>query len=58
MSLQLRCEGRQSSSMSHREREIVPDGRANERKGALSLEPFTSVRNTEDASVSRGAESA
>ena len=45
-------------SMSHRKREIVPDGRTNERKGALSLEPFTSVRNTEDASVSRGAESA
>ena len=44
--------------MSHREREIVPDGKTNERKGALSLEPFVSVRNTEDASVSRGAESA
>ena len=44
--------------MSHREREIVPDGKTNERKGALSLEPFVSVRNTEDASVSRGAEGA
>ena len=43
--------------MSHREREIVPDGRTSERKGALSLESFTSVRNTEDASVSRGVES-
>ena len=40
--------------MSHREREIVPD----DRKGALSLEPFTSVWNTEDVSVSREAESA
>ena len=43
--------------MSHREREIVPDGRTNERKGTLSLESLTTVRNTEDASVSRGAES-
>ena len=34
--------------MSHREREIVPDGRTNERKSALSLEPFTSVPNMED----------
>ena len=58
MSLQLRFEGRQSLSMSHREREIVPDGRTNERKGALSLESFTSVRNTEDVSVSIGPESA
>ena len=58
MSLELRFEGRQSMSTSHREREIVPDGRTSERKGVLSLEPFTSVRNTEDASVSRGAESA
>ena len=41
--------------MSQREREIVPDGRTNKRKGALSLEPFTSVRNTEEAIVSRGA---
>ena len=57
MSLELRFEGRQSLNMSHRESEIVPDGRTNERKGALSLEPFTSVRNTEDASVSSGAES-
>ena len=56
MSLQLRFEGRQSLSMSHREREIVPNGRTNERKGALSMERFTSVRN--DESVSRGAESA
>ena len=58
MSLELRSEGRRSLSMSHREREIVPNGRTNERKGALSLEPFTSVRNTEDASASSGAESA
>ena len=58
MSLQLRFEGRQSLSMPHREKKIAPDGRINERKGALSLEPFTSVQNTEDASVSRGAESA
>ena len=57
MSLQLGFEGKQSLSMSHREREIVQDGRSNERKGALSLEPFTSVRNTED-SFSREAESA
>ena len=35
MSLQLRFEGRQSLSMSHREREFVPDGRTNERKGTL-----------------------
>ena len=58
VNLQLRFEGRQSLSMSHREREIVPDGRNNERIGALSFEPFTSVRNTEDANDSRGAESA
>ena len=57
VSLQLRFEGRQSLSMSHREWKIVPDGKTSERKGALSLKPFTSVRNTEDASVSRGAES-
>ena len=42
--------------MSHRERETVPDRRTNERKGARSMERFTSVRN--DESVSRGAESA
>ena len=41
MSGNLRLKGRQSLSVSHREREIVPDGRTNERKGALSLEPFT-----------------
>ena len=58
MSLELRFEGRPSLSMSHREREIVPAGRTNERKGMMSLEPFMSVQNTEDASVSRGAESA
>ena len=58
MSLKLRFEGRQSLSTSHREREIVTDRRTIERKGALSLEPFTSARNTEDANVSRGAESA
>ena len=58
MSLQLGSEGRQSLSMSHREREIVPDGRTSERKGALSLEFFMSVWNMEDASVSNGAESA
>ena len=57
MSLELIFEGRQSLSMSRRERETVLDGGTNERKGALSLEPLTSVRNTEDASVSRGAES-
>ena len=39
MSLELRFEGRQSLSMLHREREIVPDGWTNERKGVLSLEP-------------------
>ena len=44
--------------MSHREREIVPSERTNERKGVLPLESFTAVWNTEDASVSRGAESA
>ena len=58
VSFQLRFEGRQRLSVSHREREIVPDGRTNERKVALSLESVTSVRNTEDASVSRGVESA
>ena len=57
MSLELTLEGRQSVSMSHREMEIVPDGRTNERKGALSLELLTSARNMETASVSRGAES-
>ena len=36
MSLELRLAGRQSLSMSHREREIVPDGGANGIKGALS----------------------
>ena len=55
MSLELRSEGRRSLSMSHREREIVPNGRTNERKGALSFESFTPVLNTEDASVSRRA---
>ena len=58
MSLQLRFEGRQSLSVSHREREIVPEGRTNERNGALSWEPFTSVWSTEDVIVNRGAESA
>ena len=43
--------------MSPKEREIVLYGRTSERKVALSLESFTSVRNTEDASVSRGVES-
>ena len=57
VSLQLRFEGRQSLRMSHRHRKIVPDGRTNERKGALCLEPFRYVQNTEDVSVSRGAES-
>ena len=55
VSLQLRFEGRQSLSMLHREREIVPDGKTNERKGALSSEAFTSIQSTEDASVGRGA---
>ena len=32
-------------SMSHSEREIVPEGRTNERKGALSFELITSVLN-------------
>ena len=58
MSLQLRFEGRLSLSISHREREIVPDGMTNERKSALSFEPFTSVWNTEDGIVNREAESA
>ena len=58
MSLQLRYDGRQSLSMSHREREIFPDGRTNEGKGVLSLECFLSVWNTEDVSVSGGVESA
>ena len=57
MSVELRLEGRQSFSMLHREREIVPAGRINERKGTLSFELLTSVRNMEDMSVSRGAES-
>ena len=57
VSLQVRLEGRQSVSMSPRERDIVLDGRTIERNGALPLEPFTSVQNTEDR-VSRGAESA
>ena len=37
VSLELCLEGRQSLSMSHRDRKIVPDGGASERKGALSL---------------------
>ena len=57
MSLKLRFESRQSFSMLHREMEIVPEGRTNERKGVPSLEPFTSVQNMEATSVSRGAES-
>jgi len=44
--------------MSLRKREIVSDGRTSERKGVLSFGPFTSVHNTEDASVCREAESA
>ena len=44
--------------MSHREREIVPDGGANERKGALSLKCLESVWNTIYVIISRGAESA
>ena len=55
VSLELRLEGRQILSMSHREREIVPDGRTTEREGALSLELFRSVRNTDDASVGGSA---
>ena len=53
MSLELRLEGRQSLSMSHtvRDRDIVQDGRTNERKGSLSLELFTSVQNKEDVSL-------
>ena len=52
--LKLRLDGRQTLTMFHREREIVPDGRTGERKSALSLE-LTSVGNTEDSSVSRAA---
>ena len=44
--------------MSHREKDFALNGKTSGRQGALSLELFTSVRNTEDASVSRGAESA
>ena len=58
MNLELTLEGGLSFSMSHSKREIVPDRRTDERKGLLSLEVFASVWNTEDASVSRGAESA
>ena len=43
--------------MWHREREIVPEGKTNERKGALSLGLVASVRNTEDAIIRRGAAS-
>ena len=58
VSLQLKFGGRHSLSMSLRKREIVSDGRTSERKGVLSFGPFTSVHNTEDASVCREAESA
>ena len=44
MSLELRLEGRPSLSMSHREREIVPDTGINERKGALSFLHLVRVR--------------
>ena len=44
--------------MSHRGREIVPHGGTSERKSALSLKFLASVQNTEDAIISRGAESA
>ena len=46
-----------SLSMSNGQREVVPDASTNERKGALSLELPASVRNTEDAIISRRAES-
>ena len=58
VSLELWLEGIKGLSMSHRERELVPDGKTNKRKGNLSLEFLASVWDTEDASVSRGAESA
>ena len=44
--------------VAHREREIVPDGGASERKGALSLKCLESVWNTKYVIISRGAESA
>ena len=44
--------------MSHRERDIVPDGGTSETKGALSLKFLASVWNTKYAIVSREAESA
>ena len=57
VSLQLWLEGRQSWSMSHREREIVPDRGTSERKGMLSLKFLASVWNTKYAIISRAAES-
>ena len=53
MSLELRFEGRQSLSMSHREREIVPDVRTDERRVVLSLELFTEHRRCECQQRSR-----
>ena len=57
VSLELWLKERQSLSMSHREREIVPDGRTIGRKSTLSLNFFPSVWNAKNAMISRGAES-
>ena len=45
MSLELRLEGRPCLSMSHREREVVPDTGINERKGVLSFLHIFRIRN-------------
>ena len=42
--------------MSHREREIVPDGGTNETEGSLTMKCFVSVCNTKYAGISREAE--
>ena len=44
-------------SMSYRERESVPDGGTNERKGVLSLKFLVAVWNLKCVIISRGAES-
>ena len=48
---------RQSVSTSHREREIVPDGRTSGRKSTLSLTFLLSVWNVKNVMIIRGVES-
>ena len=43
MTIEQLPEGRESMSMSHRERETIPDGGTNERKGAL----YTDIKKTD-----------